>query len=412
MRKQALAVTAALCTVVASAAVVVKDVSCRQRYPWNGLVDIDYTVELDDTEANVYVFPEGRDNVSGAIFQLCTLSGEDANGPVKPGARRITWDAAKDRPNFNTTSFSVKMTVINGTAPYLVIDLSGGANATNYPVRFAAAGPDLANDTCRTTELWLKLILPGTFTMGSPTGELGRYDNETQHAVTLTKPFYMGVFEMTQKQYTLVMGSNPSSYTGDTRPVEHVSYNDIRGTLLGTNWPAHAQVDATSFLGKIRARTALNFDLPTEAQWEYACRAGMSTAFNNGRDLSSTAQDDAMDEVGRYHYNQSDGKGGYSSQHTKVGSYAPNAWGLYDMHGNVCEWCLDWYGNYATDAVTDPVGSASDFNRVLRGSCYYFVAQDCRSARRRSSWPKNSYDRIVGRGIVYYGFRLCCSVGQ
>ena len=88
----------------------------------------------------------------------------------------------------------------------------------------------------------------------------------------------MGVFQMTQKQYTLVMGSNPSYYRGDTRPVELVSYKDIRGTLLGANWPSHAQVDTTSFLGKIRARTALNFDLPTEAQWEYACRAGTTTA--------------------------------------------------------------------------------------------------------------------------------------
>lgn len=404
MKKLVLGVSAALCALAVSATVTVKDVSCRQRYPWNGMVDIDYTVESDDAAADVYVFPEGVDNDSGALLQMRTLSGEGANGPVKPGTRRMTWNAAKDQPNFNTTSFSVKMTAISGAASYLVIDLSGGANAASYPVRFAAAGPDLANDICRTTELWLKLVLPGTFTMGSPTGELGRHDNETQHSVTLTKPYYMGVFQMTQKQYTLVMGSNPSSYRGDTRPVEQVSYNDIRGTLLGANWPAHAQVDATSFLGKIRARTALNFDLPTEAQWEYACRAGTTTALNNGRDLSSTGRDDAMDEVGRYYYNQNDGKGGYSSGHTKVGSYVPNAWGLYDMHGNVCEWCLDWYGNYATGAVTDPVGSASGSYRVRRGGVYDNCAQDCRSANR-------DYNNPSGRDY-YIGFRLCCSAGQ
>ena len=404
MKKKVLAVAAALCALAVSAAVAVKDVSCRQRYPWNGLVDIDYTVESSDAAADVYVFPEGVDNDSGALLQMRTLSGEGANGPVKPGTRRMTWDAAKDQPNFNTTSFSVKMTAVSGAAPYLVIDLSGGANVASYPVRFAAAGPDLANDTCRTTELWLKLVLPGTFTMGSPVGEVGRQSNETQHSVTLTKPFYMGVFQMTQKQYTLVMGSNPSYYRGDTRPVEQVPYNDIRGTLLGANWPAHAQVDATSFLGKIRARTALNFDLPTEAQWEYACRAGTTTALNNGRDLSSTGQDAAMDEVGRYSYNQNDGKGGYSSAHTKVGSYVPNAWGLYDMHGNVYEWCLDWYGNYATGAVTNPVGPASGSNRVLRGGYYYGNAQCCRSAYRNYDSP--SY------GNSYFGFRLCCSAGQ
>ena len=404
MKKKVLAVAAALYALAVSAAVAVKDVSCRQRYPWNGLVDIDYTVEADDAAADVYVFPQGRDNVSGVSLQMRTLSGEGANGPVKPGTRRMTWNAAKDQPNFNTTSFSVKMTAISGTAPYLVIDLSGGADAASYPVRFAAAGPDLANDVCRTTELWLKLVLPGTFTMGSPTDELGRDSDETQHSVTLTKPFYMGVFQVTQKQYALVMGSNPSSYTGDTRPVECVSYNDIRGTSLGANWPAHAQVDATSFLGKIRARTALNFDLPTEAQWEYACRAGTTTALNNGRDLSSTGQDAAMDEVGRYYYNWNDGKGGYSSGHTKVGSYAPNAWGLYDMHGNVYEWCLDWYGSYATSAVTDPVGCASGSARVLRGGDYIYNAQYCRSANRDGYYPSNrNYD---------FGFRLCCSAGQ
>lgn len=406
MKKLVLVVAAALCALAVSAAVAVKDVSCRQRYPWNGLVDIDYTVESDDAAADVYVFPEGIDNDSGKHLLMRTLSGEGANGPVKPGTRRMTWNAAKDQPNFNTTSFSVKMTAISGAAPYLVIDLSGGANAASYPVRFAAAGPDLANDVCRTTELWLKLILPGTFTMGSPTNELGRYSYETQHAVTLTKPFYMGVFEMTQKQYALVMGSNPSYFKGGMRPVEGVSYNDIRGTSLGANWPAHAQVDATSFLGKIRARTALNFDLPTEAQWEYACRAGTTTALNNGRDLSSTGQDAAMDEVGRYHYNRDDGKGGYTPYHTKVGSYVPNAWGLYDMHGNVYEWCLDWYGNYATGAVTNPVGSASGSGRVQRGgSCYRNRgARVCRSAYRYPNPP--SY----GDGSI--GFRLCCSAGQ
>ena len=379
------------------AAVSVTGVKAAQRYPWNGMVDIDYTVVCDDANADVYVFPEGTDNDTGALLQLKTLTGEGASGAVKAGTHRMTWNAAKDMPNFHSSSFSVKMTAISGAAPYIVIDLSGGANATNYPVRFSAAGPNLDDDTCRTTELWLRLILPGTFTMGSPSTELGHLSTETQHSVTISKPFYLGVFEMTQKQYQLVTDSTPSSYRGDTRPVEYVSYYDIRG------WE-RLPSDRRSFLGKIRERTALNLDLPTEAMWEYACRAGTTTALNNGKDLESTSQDSAMAEIGRYSYNQSDGRGGYSSYHTKVGSYRANAWGLYDMHGNVWEWCLDCYGNYATGAQTDPVDATSGSDRVRRGGGWRGSANYCRSASRRGIYPNDGYN--------YIGFRLCCSAGQ
>ena len=382
------------------AAVSVSVDKVQQRYPWNGMVDIDYTVTCDDAAADVYVFPEGTDTDRNFALQMRTLSGDGANGAVKAGAHRMTWNASADMPNFHSSAITVKMTACRGAAPYVVVDLSGGANAASYPVRYSAKGPDLTDDTCRTTELWLRLILPGTFTMGSPTTELGRSSDETQHQVTFTNAFYIGVFEFTQKQWQLVMGTTPSYYKGDCRPVERVSYNMIRGTTLGAAYPAHTQVDADSFLGKLRARSALTFDLPTEAQWEYACRAGTTTALNNGRDLTNTAQDDAMAEVGRYYYNTSDGKGGYSSCHTKVGSYAPNAWGLYDMHGNVWEWCLDWYGNYSTTAVTEPTGAVSGSNRVIRGGSCNYNAQYCRSAYRGLNAP--SYGRND------YGFRLCC----
>lgn len=404
IKKLVMLSVALILAVCVQAAVSVANVKAVQRYPWNGLVDIDYTVVCDDANANVYVFPEGTDNDTGALLQLKTLTGDGASGAVKAGTHRMTWNAAKDQPNFHSSSFSVKMTAIRGAAPYIVIDLSGGANAASYPVRFSAAGPNLDDDTCRTTELWLRLILPGTFKMGSPTTELGRYADETLHSVTISKPFYMGVFETTQKQYQLVMGTTPSYSRGDTRPVERVSYNDIRGNRVGANWPSHGQVDADSFLGKIRARTALNIDLPTEAQWEYACRAGTTTALNNGKDLENTSQDAAMAEVGRYSYNRSDGKGGYTSAHTKVGSYRPNAWGLYDMHGNVWEWCLDWTWIYSSGAVTDPVGAASGSYRVRRGGGYDSDANTCRSACSSINDPRSR--------TYYDGFRLCCSAGQ
>jgi len=215
----------------------------------------------------------------------------------------------------------------------------------------------------------------------------------------------MGVFEITQKQWILVMGSNPSTYTGDARPVANVSFNMIRGTVNGAAWPANGQVDVNSFLGKLRARTAVTFDLPTEAQWEYACRAGTGTALNNGMNLTNTSSDASMSAVGRYYCNRSDGKGGYS-QHTKVGSYLPNTWGLYDMHGNVSEWCLDWFDTYPLMAVTDPQGALSGSGRVRRGGGWMYNAWDCRSASRDCQEPgfyngNDNYGlRIVARPAI------------
>ncbi len=292
---------------------------------------------------------------------------------------------------------------------YVVVDLSSGADAESYPVRYTDTPPNLDDNTCRTTELWLRKIPAGTFMMGSPAGELGRnndYDM-AQHEVTLTQDYYIGVFECTQRQWRLVMGSNPSTHKSEVYPVEMVSYDIIRGTgtQAGAGWPSYGHaVDATSFIGKLQAKTGLTFDLPTEAQWEYACRAGTTTALNSGKNLTATGQDANMAEVGRYYYNQSDGIGGLSVAHTKVGSYLPNVWGLYDMHGNVSEWCLDWRGTNtsSTAAATDPVGltTSSDFGRALRGGDYSSYAERCRSASLSSFNPWSSGSII--------GFRVVC----
>ncbi len=407
-----------LVALMVQAAVNVTNVKVQQRYPWNGKVDIDYTVTCDDADADIWVYPMGYDQDSNASMACRALEGDGVGAPVKAGAHRMTWDVSADYPNFNSTAFTVKMTALTGGAPYLVVDLSGGVDAQTYPVSYLSSIPAGGwSDEYKTTKLVLRLIPPGTFMMGSPTDELGHdwYSSnyETLHQVTLTQPFYIGVFEVTQKQYQLVMDSAPSSHKGDARPVDSVRYDWIRGWVNGAAWPKHNQVDADSFMGRLRSKVNLLFDLPTEAQWEYACRAGTSTALNSGKNLTATGSCANMHEVGRYYYNNRDGKGGYNDYHTTVGSYLPNAWGLYDMHGNVGEWCLDWWQNdLGANAVTNPKGPNSGSYRLVRGGASYWssgssfnYAAACRSAYRTRYYNGNTYSYMTAE---YVGFRAVC----
>jgi RNA polymerase sigma factor (sigma-70 family) len=322
--------------------------------------------------------------------------------------------------------YRVVATVTNATPPqpegiYLVVDLSGGPSAPNYPVTYLDAVPPGGwTDEHKTTKLVLRRIPATTpnFTMGSPSDELGRWSAETQHQVTLTSDFYIGVFEVTQRQWELVMGNKPSWFTNETcyatRPVERVSYYNIRENPANVDdpavdWPANSAVSATSFMGRLRTTTGLaGFDLPTESQWEYACRAGTTTALNSGYNLTAIVQDARMDEVGRYMFNGPNTYGQTQGVATNggtaaVGSYLANAWGLYDMHGNVWEWCLDWHGDYP-GTVSDPKGPTSGqygSYRVMRGGGWSLEARACRSASRDGLYPD--------RNRSFGGFRVCCA---
>ncbi len=365
------------------------------RTPWNGLVDITYSLECDTPDDAMAVSFQGHDRDWDESVPMTSLTGDGAAGELLQagGPYHIVWDSAADWPGGHSSEFTVTATAEakENWPRYLVVDLNTGAITTS------STGPDLSDDTCRTTELWLRRIQKGTFTMGSPDTEVGRFSSETQHQVTLTEDFYIGIFPITQKQFFLVYGSNPSNYQGDTRPVEKINYGILRGESKGAGWPSSNEVDEDSFLGKLRAKTGRDFDLPTEAQWEYACRAGTTTALNTGKNLTLPSQDSAMDEAGRYLSNQKDGRGGYS-EHTKVGSYLPNAWGLYDMHGNVRECCLDWYQkDLGNSAVTDPKGPATGTDRSDRGGSFFFYAQHCRSATRNKLSPLGSSPFLGGR---------------
>ena len=216
-------------------------------------------------------------------------------------------------------------------------------------------------------------ITAGTFMMGSPSSESGRWYYEKQHQVTLSKDYWLGKYEVTQAQWQAVMGNNPSYFKGDNRPVERVSWNEAKAFCEKLN---------ERYAGKLPR--GYKFDLPTEAQWEYACRAGTTTAYSYG-DSSDT---DKMNYDGNYPYGPGAVKGVHRKQTVDVGSLGyKNAWGLYDMHGNVEEWCRDWYGDYSNSAVTDPVGPQTGSYRVIRGGGWGHYARDCRSAYRDCGSP-------------------------
>jgi len=214
-------------------------------------------------------------------------------------------------------------------------------------------------------------IKPGTFMMGSPSNELRRDSDERQHRVTLTKGFYMQTREVTQGEWKEVMGPNFSYFSngGDNCPVENVSWDNVQGFIQELNQRAGGK----------------KYRLPTEAEWEYACRAGSATTYCFGSDKSG------LGEYAWYNNN--------SCEKTQpVGQKKPNAWGLYDMHGNIYEWCKDWKGEYPTYPVIDPTGPARGSFRVLRGGSWYCKAAPCRSANRCNGSP--------GRGYRHLGFRL------
>ena len=227
--------------------------------------------------------------------------------------------------------------------------------------------------------LWCVLIPAGKFMMGSPAGEKDRYGDEgPRRHVTISKPFYMGVYEVTQEQYEQVTNSNPAWSKGAKRPVDVVSWDD-----------------AVAFCRKVSQRTGGTVRLPTEAEWEYACRAGTKGPFHSGNTISSaTANYDAT-----YVYGTTT-RGTFRRRTLDVGSFAANAFGLHDMHGNVWEWCFDWYGSYPSEPTTDYAGPSTGKERVLRGGSWRDVPRKCRSAYRWKQGPAKAPPAVGFRVVV------------
>ena len=347
-------------------------VTAQQRYPWNGKVDITYAVTGDIVEKAkqrdevVLLKVSATDMDANATYVATQLSGDLS---MEDGKHAVVWDMNADGLTFKSSNVAFKVAYETTNALYCVIDLATGAGASSYPVTYLIEPPigGFNVDEYKTTKFVLRRIEAGTFIMGED-------QNDESHRVILTKPFFCGLFEVTQKQYSLVTGWNPSYYSGDTLPVDKVTYTDIRGS---------SSVNSASFLGKLRARTGLDFDLPTEAQWEYACRAGTTTTYSNGNSANGSYM---------WYYNNSS-----STPHT-VGLKSANPWGLYDMHGNVWEWCLDW-----SDALaygTDPRGSSSGKYRELRGGSWSRSTSECTSFYRLYGRSPSSTEIDIGFRIV------------
>jgi formylglycine-generating enzyme required for sulfatase activity len=252
-------------------------------------------------------------------------------------------------------------------------------------------------------------IAGGTFMRGSPASEAGRDDDETRHSVSISRPFYIGKYEVTQKEWVEVMGTNPSYFKGDNLPVENVSWYDAieycnkrserEGlTLAYTIDKTRSDGNNTNGEDDVKwvvtwNRSANGYRLPTEAEWELACRAGTSTPFYTGNNITT----DQANCNGNYPYNNN-AKGVCREKTWAVGSGTPNPWGIYDMSGNVYEWCWDWYGSYGSGSQTDPAGAPSGSVRVYRGGSWGHPVRFVRSAFRNNNTPS-----FRGDGL---GFRI------
>ena len=389
------------------------------------------TITYDLDEAAVVTMDVLTNGVSIGGENIQHVMG-DCFGKVAAGNNHtVTWDPHLSWPDhkFGAGVVSVRMTAwaLDNTPDYMAVDITatgGAGKQAYYPAADFVPG-GVTNGIYKTTKFLMRKIMAKdvTWTMGS-VAESGRdASRETPHQVTLTNNYYIGVYPVTQAQWQLITGYNSSAFTTDQamRPVEKVSYTDIRqgkgtastaASATGGVYPAEPYGD--SFLGLLRAKTALDFDLPSEAQWEFAARAGNGEGYwGDGSAMRiSSNKDTGLDLLGRYQYNG--GKIGANSATEPasdceavngtaiVGSYLPNAWGLYDVHGNVFEWCLDWYADDIT-ALNGAVNVASGTYRVVRGGGYNFGAGICRPAYR--------YCHVPTLRISYFGFRLACTAG-
>ena len=375
-------------------------ITATPRYPWNGKVDLKFTI--DGTSGTKYDTSFTAKDVAGgtnltmkSLYKSNGAAANVAKEQLLPGTYNWVWDATADLGEGTV----LEKVVVEGKTQlpdseakkYMILDL--GTGAISYLTSVPSGG---WGSTYKSTKVALRYCEPGQFKM------------QGSRLVHISKPFYIGVFEMTEKQIAKICG-RIYAYTYRDKSSEFasecacgcISYNTARGSSNGAKWPSSSAVDSSSVIGKIRAKTKLNFDLPTEAQWEYACRAGTTTSYNDGSNASST-----LNALAWY------GMSNANHIANVVGKKNANAWGLYDMHGNVRELVLDWYASIGTVEATDPKGPASGTKRVCRGGEFTSSASACTSSSRTSVAPNigSAYDPDFTSDAVGQGFRLCLTL--
>ena len=369
----------------------VTDISVRQRWPWSRLVDIDYVLNGDAAQ-RIDIAVSASDGSVPLTLPITSLSGDLYS--VSPGQRRIVWDPTRSAYTNNIlTRFSVSLTPTL-TPLYMVIDLTKTAGAAGQIEHIYES--DLASGTYGTVATNPVNGISSIAWTGVTNNPIyrdthlvlrrvraGYVVTETNNTITVERDYYIAVFEFTQHQWMRIAGSYPNSKfaTDKECPVERAaSYNTLRGsTGNGIDWPSTGgQVSSNSFIAQVRTITGVaHVDLPDNAQWEYACRAGTSTLYHDNDPAATTAVNN-LRALARFGV-------GENGPTARVGSYQPNAWGIYDMHGNVQEWTLD---------------SNGAGNRIRRGGSFIYGAERCTSSFSNASTPNDT------DGYAINGFRL------
>jgi len=386
----------------------VTNVSVRQRWPWSSKVDIDFLVQMPDggdPARTVDLCVTGKDGTTPVALSWASLSGDLFS--VAPGYRHIEWDPEVDQQGTPFTQFNVAFTTQLSKATYMIVDLNKTVGETDQiTYRYDAVWQDVTNSIYKTSSLVFRRIPATTslvwqamsdgkdyFTSGSPASEVERDPaRENLVNIKLRQDYWLAVFELTQAQLWCI--TNGFTHTNDEYPV-NLPYDTMRGTVAqGINWPTTGtNVAPYSVLAVFRKKTGLTLDLSTEAQWEYACRAGTTTPFHDGVYKEAYTTNDynaSLMTLGRFKLN--------GNSLTWVGRYLPNAWGVYDMHGNSYESCLDWkvdnINPLGLDFLLDPTGptpSPTYTTRIVRGGVFSGFSKDCRSALRTHAGPSSSF---------------------